>query len=96
MGLFIRLREAVQDFLRKSDMVLLALCLISTAFGILLIASATNYRGSAFQLRRVTLQTVGTLLGIGAYFVFSNIDCCNSERTTAQETGPGWISAGFR
>ena len=51
MGLFIRLREAVQDFLRKSDMVLLALCLISTAFGILLIASATNYRGSAFQLQ---------------------------------------------
>lgn len=74
MGLFIRLREAVQDFLRKSDMVLLALCLISTAFGILLIASATNYRESAFQIRRVTLQTVGTLLGIGAYFVFSNID----------------------
>ena len=74
MGIFIRLRDAVQDVLRRADMALLALCLISTAFGILLIASATNYRGSDFQHRRVILQTIGALLGIGAYFVFSNTD----------------------
>ena len=74
MGILIRLREAAQDIFRKADMVLLALCLVSTAFGIVLIASATNYRGPEFQMRRVILQTVGTLLGLAAYFIFSNTD----------------------
>ena len=70
----IRLRDAVKDILRKADMVLLALCLVATAYGILLIATATAYRGEAFQLRRVIIQTAGTVLGIGAYFIFSSID----------------------
>ena len=74
MGILIRLREAAQDIFRKADMVLLALCLVSTAFGIVLIASATNYRGADFQTRRVQLQAIGTLLGLAAYFIFSNID----------------------
>jgi len=38
VGILIRLREAAQDIFRKADMVLLALCLVSTAFGIVLIA----------------------------------------------------------
>lgn len=74
MGILIRLREAAQDIFRKADMVLLALCLVSTAFGIVLIASATNYRGPEFQMRRVILQAIGTLLGLAAYFIFSNTD----------------------
>ena len=43
MTILIRLRDAVRDILRKADMVLLGLCLAATSFGILLIASATNY-----------------------------------------------------
>ena len=74
MTLLIRLRDAVKDILRKADMVLLALCLIAAFYGILLIASATNYREESFQLRRIIVQTAGTVLGIGAYFIFSNID----------------------
>ncbi|MDE7243006.1 MAG: FtsW/RodA/SpoVE family cell cycle protein [Oscillospiraceae bacterium] len=72
--MLIRLREAVKDILRRSDMALLGLCLIATMFGIVLIASATNYRSGDFQDRRVRLQAIGALLGIIAYFIVSNVD----------------------
>ncbi len=74
MTLFIRLRDAVKDMLRKADMVLLALCLVAAAYGILLIASASGYLGRTAQLRNIIIQSSGTLLGIGIYFVFTNID----------------------
>lgn len=74
MTILIRLRDAVRDTLRKADMVLLALCLVAAFYGILLIASATNYREESFQMRRIIVQTAGTVLGVGAYFVFSSID----------------------
>lgn len=73
MTILIRLRDAVRDILRKADMVLLGLCLTAASFGILLIASATNYYPSQ-QLSCVTIQAVGTVLGIGAYFIFSSVD----------------------
>ena len=66
-----------QDVLRKADMKLLGLCLICSAFGLVLIASATaylNYEIPGLQRRRVLIQTAGILLGIGAYFFFSNLD----------------------
>ena len=63
MTILIRLRDAVKDILRKADMLLLALCLIAAFYGILLIASATNYREESFQLRRIIVQTAGTILG---------------------------------
>ena len=74
MTFFKRTFQSVQDILRKADMKLLGLCLICTAFGIVLIASATNYRGQTYQMRRVIIQAVGALLGVGAYFILSNID----------------------
>ena len=74
MTFLIRLRDAVRDILRKADMVLLALCLLATAYGILLVASTTALRGEAFQLRRVIIQSAGAVLGIGAFFIFSSID----------------------
>ena len=74
MTIFIRLRDTVKDILRKADMVLLALCLAATFYGILLIASATNYRNEDFQLRRVLIQAAGAVIGVGVYFLFSNID----------------------
>ena len=55
-------------------MKLLALCIISTAFGLVLIASATNYLDADTQRRRVIIQAAGALLGIAAYFIFANID----------------------
>lgn len=74
MTFFKRILQSVQDILRKADMKLLGLCMICTAFGLVLIASATNYKGSAFQTRRVIIQAAGALIGIGIYFIVSNVD----------------------
>lgn len=69
-----RFVQFVQDILRKADMKLLGLCMVCSAFGLVLIASATNYLGDLKQFRWVIVQTAGIILGIGAFFVFSNID----------------------
>ena len=69
-----RFVQFVQDILRKADMKLLGLCMVCSAFGLVLIASATNYLGDAKQFHWVLVQTAGIFLGIGAFFVFSNID----------------------
>ena len=49
---------------RKGGMLLLLLCLVTTAFGCLIIASATSYMGS---LRQVIVQIVAAGLGIIMY-----------------------------
>ena len=69
-----RLIQFIQDILRRADMKLLGLCMVSSAFGLLLIASATSYLGDTKQFRWVLVQTAGIILGIGAFFVFSNLD----------------------
>ena len=74
MTFFKRIFQSVQDIVRKADMKLLGLCMVCTAFGLILIASATNYLGPATQLKRVLIQAAGAVIGIGAYFIFSNID----------------------
>ena len=74
MTIFKRMWQSVQDIVRKADMRLLGLCMVCTAFGLILIASATNYLEPSTQLKRVLIQAAGAVIGIGAYFVFSNID----------------------
>ena len=74
MTIFKRMWQSVQDIVRKADMKLLGLCMVCTAFGLILIASATNYLGPATQLKRVMIQAAGAVIGIGAYFIFSNLD----------------------
>ncbi len=59
------------DFFRKGDLVLLALCLLTTAFGLVAITSATNFLGAP---RFIIVQIVATVLGIGLYAVISSID----------------------
>lgn len=54
-------------YFRQTDLVLLALCCIATAFGILMIYSATRYMNT---LRLVLVQTGGAVIGI---ILFS---CC--------------------
>ena len=61
----------IRDFFRKGDLTLLLLCLVTNAFGLLLIASTTNDRGNA---RYLIIQTFAALLGIALYAIFSNID----------------------
>ncbi len=52
-------------------MILLALCCAAALFGILLIASATNYTGS---LRYVIVQSIALVLGVALYAFFTFVD----------------------
>ena len=63
--------QEFRDFFRKGDMVLLFLCLVITAFGCIIIASATNDMGSA---RYLIIQIVATALGVTMYAIMSSVD----------------------
>ena len=56
---------------RKGDMVLLLLCLVTTAFGCLILSSTTAYMG---QIRLIIIQIAAAFIGIMAYALFSSID----------------------
>lgn len=63
---------AIKTILKKSDPILLALCLVTTIYGIVLIASATNFRPDS--LRYVAVQGAATLIGVVLYCIFADID----------------------
>ena len=78
MGRYIK---RLGESFRRGDMLLLLLCLITTAFGCLIIASATSYTGS---LRQVIVQIVAAGLGVIMYMIASSIDAeFFSEHRTA-------------
>ena len=60
-----------KSFLRKGDLVLLALCLIITTFGVVMISSTTNYRGN---LRYIIIQVIAAALGVLLFMIISSID----------------------
>ena len=62
------------DIIRQADPVLLLFCCAATGYGILMISSATRYMGSSESLRHVLVQSVAALLGIGLYFLISQVD----------------------
>ncbi len=66
-----RIRAFLSDVVRQSDLVLLALCVTSTLFGMVLIASATYYRHT---MRYVMVQGFGLFLGVLLYFFLSAVD----------------------
>ncbi len=59
------------EFFRKGDMVLLILCMVTTAFGCLVIASTTNTMGFA---RYLIIQLAAAGLGILLYAIISSVD----------------------
>lgn len=61
----------LRNFFRRGDMVLLFLCVGTSAFGCLMIASATNYMG---YVRYVAVQIFAILAGVLMYAVVSSID----------------------
>jgi rod shape determining protein RodA len=61
----------IRNFFRKGDMVLLSLCLITTAFGCMVIASTTNNMGFT---RYVVVQLAATALGVMCYAIVSALD----------------------
>lgn len=72
MTLLAQLLGMIKYIVKKADMVLLALCLAATGYGLVLIASATNFRQdtAGYILR----QGIGAVLGVLLYFFFSTVD----------------------
>ena len=66
-----RFFQELLDFFKKGDMILLALCLLTTAFGCVEIASATAHMGAT---RFVIVQLVATGMGVMLYAIISSID----------------------
>ncbi len=66
-----KVKAFLSDVVRQSDLVLLALCVVSTLYGMVLIASATYFRNT---LRYVAVQGFGLFLGILLYFFLSAVD----------------------
>ena len=67
--------EELKDFSKKTDWVLLILCLVTAGFGLIVIASTT--RAPKFEgtgPRYVIIQIVAIMLGIFMYAVISSID----------------------
>lgn len=72
MNMIVRALLSLKEQLKKSDPVLLGLSLVTTVFGLVLIASATNFRSNS--LRYVLVQGVAMCLGVVLYLVFASID----------------------
>lgn len=72
MSMPVRLLQTVKRILKRSDPILLTLCLVTTVFGIVLIASATNFRDNS--MRYVVVQTAAMLIGVVLYCIFASMD----------------------
>lgn len=81
------LRDYLQElrkFFKKGDMVLLILCLATSAFGCLVIASVTNAAKFGGSTRYIIIQIAATLLGLLCYALMSSVDAdFFSEHRTA-------------
>ena len=64
----------LKNFTKKGDMVLLLLCLVTSALGIVCIASATSAAKFDGNARYIILQIVATLMGVFLFAVMSSID----------------------
>ena len=64
----------MRNFFRKGDMVLLILCLATSAFGCLIIASVTNAPKFGSSTRYIIIQLAATLLGVLMFAIMSSID----------------------
>lgn len=69
-----RFLDELRNFTKKGDMVLLVLCLVTSAFGMVVLASATNAPKFDGNLRYIIIQLVATILGVVMYAVISSID----------------------
>ena len=66
-----KLTQTAKEFFLKGDMLLLLLCLLTSAFGCLVIASTNNHRDFT---RYVLVQIAATGLGVMMYMIMSSID----------------------
>ena len=61
----------VREFLKKGDLILLALCLLASGYGLLLVFSATRYLNSN---RPIMVQALAVVLGVVAYMLLTMVD----------------------
>ena len=64
----------LKNFTKKGDMVLLLLCMVTSALGIVCIASATSAAKFEGNSRYIILQIAATLMGVLLFAVMSSID----------------------
>ncbi len=70
-----RFFQELSDFPKKGDWVLLLLCLITAAFGCVVIASATSAaKFGESNARYIIIQLAAVFLGVMAYAIISSID----------------------
>jgi len=63
--------DSIKAFLKKGDLVLLGLCLAASAFGLVLVYSATRWTDSN---RNVLVQFMAICLGVLVYIAMSSVD----------------------
>lgn len=75
-----RLYEKVKEIAKKGDMILLALCVVATGFGIVMIYAAT---ATGDNSRYLTIQTLCLVVGVILYFALTafDIDILAGQRT---------------
>ena len=61
----------LKSFWRKGDLILLLLCVITSAFGCVMVASAKNYVGFT---RYLVIQIAAVILGVFLYIIVSSIN----------------------
>lgn len=66
--------QEVKSFFRKGDIVLLLLCLATSAFGCVMVASATNAAKFGSSTRYIVLQLATTVIGVVMFIFMSSID----------------------
>ena len=66
--------EELKDFFKKGDMILLIICLITSGFGAVIIASATSAAKFEGNARYIVVQLLAIFIGCIIYAVFSSID----------------------
>ena len=66
--------EELKDFFKKGDMILLILCLITSGFGVVIIASATSASKFEGNARYIIVQLLAIFIGVVIYAMFSSLD----------------------
>ncbi len=70
-----RFLQELQDFTKKGDMVLLILCLVTSGFGCIAIASATSAaKFGDSNARYIIIQLAAIALGVLMYAIMSSVD----------------------
>ena len=69
-----RFLQELKDFPKKCDWVLLLLCLVTAAFGLVIVTSATSAAKFEGNTRHIAVQLASIILGVLAFAVMSSLD----------------------